>query len=99
MLYIHHLFKDYDGDLIDADRLFNIIMPQQHVKSVVYGHTHSYNYTKRGNIHLINLFATGYNFSPSEPIDWVEASFTKKADRLNYMPLKAIRRKTAALQS
>ncbi len=87
ILFVHHSFRDEDGDLIDADRFFNIIMPQQQVKAVVYGHTHSYNYTKRGDIHLINLPATGYNFRPSEPIGWVEASFTKKG---GYFKLHAI---------
>jgi len=53
-------------------------MPQKQVKAVIYGHTHSYNYMQRGDIHLINLPATGYNFRPSESIGWVEAEFAPK---------------------
>jgi len=78
ILYVHHTFKDFDGDLIDGDRLFKIIEPQKHVKAIIYGHSHSYNFTMHKNIHMINLPATGYNFRPSEPIGWVEASFTTK---------------------
>jgi hypothetical protein len=60
ILFVHHSFKDYDGELIDAERMFNIVKPQHHVKAVVYGHTHSYNYSVRDNIHLINLPSTAY---------------------------------------
>jgi 3',5'-cyclic AMP phosphodiesterase CpdA len=78
ILFVHHSFKDYDGELIDADRMFNIVKPQHLVKAVVYGHTHSYNYSVRDNIHLINLPSTAYNFRPSEPLGWIEAEFTGK---------------------
>ncbi len=78
ILYVHHTFKDFDGDLIDGDRLFRIIEPKKHVKAIIYGHSHSYNFTMHKDIHMINLPATGYNFRPSEPIGWVEATFTPK---------------------
>ncbi len=76
VLIVHHTLNDGDGDLQDSDKLFNIISPHKQVKAIVYGHSHEYKYDVRDDIHLINLPATGYNFRPTDPIGWVEASFT-----------------------
>ena len=73
ILCFHHTLTDGDGDLLDVPRLFSMIAPIRKVKAIVYGHSHVYGFSEFEGIHLINLPATGYNFSDSEPVGWVEA--------------------------
>ncbi len=74
MIFFHHTLGDGDNDLLDVDKLFDIISPYRQVKAVFYGHSHVYRYGTRNGIHLINLPALGYNFTPKQPIGWIEAS-------------------------
>jgi len=78
ILCFHHSLGDGDGDLLDLPRLFNIIKPVRKVKAILYGHSHEYRYSQFQGIHLVNLPATGYNFSDTEPVGWVEARLTAK---------------------
>ncbi|MBW8038480.1 MAG: hypothetical protein FVQ85_00610 [Planctomycetes bacterium] len=78
ILCVHHSLGDGDGDLLDVPRLFNIIKPIRKVKAILYGHSHEYRYSEFEGIHLINLPATGYNFSDAEPVGWIEARLTAK---------------------
>jgi len=78
ILCFHHTLSDDDGALLDVPRLFSIIMPIRKVKAIVYGHSHAYGFSEFQGIHLINLPATGYNFSDSEPIGWVQARLTSR---------------------
>jgi len=78
ILCFHHSLGDGDGDLLDVPRLFNIIKPVPKVKAILYGHSHEYRYSQFQGIHLINLPATGYNFSDAEPVGWVKARLTAK---------------------
>jgi 3',5'-cyclic AMP phosphodiesterase CpdA len=78
ILCFHHTLGDDDGDLLDVPRLFDIIKPIRKVKAILYGHSHQYGYSEFEGIHLVNLPATGYNFSDTEPVGWVEARLTAK---------------------
>jgi 3',5'-cyclic-AMP phosphodiesterase len=73
ILFLHHSPR---ADLLDSRRLFDIISPVRKVKAVVFGHSHKYRFTERDGIHLINLPATGYNFTGGQPVGWVEARLT-----------------------
>ena len=73
ILCFHHTLSDGDGDLLDVPRLFSMIAPIRKVKAIVYGHSHVYGFSEFEGIHLINLPATGYNFSDSDAVGWVEA--------------------------
>lgn len=72
-LFYHHPPTDRKGDLLDSDKLFDIVMPRKQVKAFFYGHSHVYRYKQQDGLQLINLPAIGYNFSDSEPIGWVDA--------------------------
>jgi 3',5'-cyclic-AMP phosphodiesterase len=72
ILFFHHDLGDSDGALLDADRLFSIIVPSRKVKAIVYGHSHAWNIQERFGIQMINLPAVAYNFSDSQPIGWME---------------------------
>jgi len=75
-LFVHHTLNDGDSDLLDADRLFKIILPHKMVKAIFYGHSHIYNITERHKIKLINIPAVGYNFIDSQPVGWIEAKIS-----------------------
>ena len=76
ILFFHHPLSDSDGDLLDTDRLLDIIKPVSTVKVIVFGHSHVYSFSEMDGIHLINLPASGYNFSDDQPVGWVEAKLT-----------------------
>jgi Icc protein len=78
ILFLHHSFRDEDGDLLDAPRLFDLIQPVKKVKAIIYGHSHEYVFSKFEGIHLINLPAVAYAFGKDQPIGWVEARLTHR---------------------
>jgi 3',5'-cyclic-AMP phosphodiesterase len=73
ILFLHHAPR---MDLLDVGQLLDIAAPARKVKAIVYGHSHRYRYRKHEGIHLINLPATGYNFTGIQPVGWVEARLT-----------------------
>jgi Icc protein len=75
ILFFHHRPRI---DLLDTRLLFDIIKPLAQVKAVVYGHSHRFGFSAYEGIHLINLPATGFNLSRSQPVGWVEARLTEK---------------------
>jgi Icc protein len=74
ILFLHHTPR---ADLLDTRRLFEIITPLQKVKAVVYGHSHKYDFRQSDGILLINLPASGYNFTGAQPVGWVEARLSR----------------------
>ncbi|PYM14444.1 MAG: hypothetical protein DME18_06725 [Verrucomicrobia bacterium] len=76
ILFVHHTLGDGDGELLDVQRLFELVRPQRKVKAIFYGHSHKYAFSQDDGIHLINIPAVGYNFSDEEPVGWVDAFFT-----------------------
>lgn len=76
VIAVHHTLDDNDGALLDAPRLFEVVAPHQHVKAILYGHSHAYSFTSWDRLWLINLPAVGYNFNDREPVGWVDARFT-----------------------
>jgi Icc protein len=79
ILFVHHTLGEGDGDLLDANRLFEIIRPHRQVKAIFYGHSHAWNISERRGVKLINLPALGYNFWEGEPVGWVEARFRRNS--------------------
>lgn len=78
LIFFHHTPYEGDGDLLDSDRLFDILLPHKKVKAVFYGHSHVYNIADKGHIKLINLPAVGYNFMDSQPIGWIRATINAR---------------------
>jgi 3',5'-cyclic AMP phosphodiesterase CpdA len=75
VMFVHHTLGDSDGDLLDANRLFDIIRPHRQVKAIFYGHSHAWGLGEREGVKLINLPSVGYNFVAQEPVGWVDARF------------------------
>jgi 3',5'-cyclic AMP phosphodiesterase CpdA len=72
-IFFHHTPYDGDSDLLDSDRMFNILSPFKKVKAVFFGHSHVYRFDNRDHIKLINQPAVGYNFIDSQPVGWIES--------------------------
>jgi 3',5'-cyclic-AMP phosphodiesterase len=64
ILFLHHAPR---ADLLDVGRLLDIAAPARKVKAIVYGHSHRYRFREYEGIHLVNLPATGYNFTSAQP--------------------------------
>jgi 3',5'-cyclic AMP phosphodiesterase CpdA len=85
ILFVHHTLGDSDGDLLDANRLFEIIRPStssgrgphRQVKAIFYGHSHSWEIGEKQGVKLINLPSLGYNFWEGQPVGWVDARFRR----------------------
>ena len=75
ILFLHHTPR---ADLLDAGRLFDVVTPIKKVKAVVYGHSHKYEFRQSDGLALVNLPASGYNFTNAQPLGWVEARLTGK---------------------
>ena len=78
VILVHHTLGGNDGELVDAERLFDVIGPHRHVKAVMYGHSHKYEVRERDGLQLINLPAVAYNFADSEPVGWIESAWTSE---------------------
>jgi 3',5'-cyclic AMP phosphodiesterase CpdA len=78
VILVHHTLGGNDGELVDAERLFDVVRPHQHVKAVMYGHSHKYEVRERDGLQLINLPAVAYNFADSEPVGWIESVWTSE---------------------
>jgi 3',5'-cyclic AMP phosphodiesterase CpdA len=78
VLLVHHTLGGNDGELMDAERLFDVLKPHRHVKAIMYGHSHKFEVIERQGLQLINLPAVGYNFVDSEPIGWIESVWTSE---------------------
>jgi len=76
ILLFHHTPR---ADLLDMKRFLEIVTPVRKVKALVFGHSHKFEFSEIDGIHCINLPATGYNFTGSQPVGWVEARMTAHA--------------------
>lgn len=76
VILVHHTLGGNDGELMDAERLFDVLRPHRHVKAIMYGHSHKYEVIQREGLQLINLPAVGYNFGDGEPVGWVDSVWT-----------------------
>jgi len=78
-LFVHHTLNDGDTDLLDVDRLYNVILPNNNVKAIFYGHSHIYRVSENQKLKLINIPAVGYNFIDSQPVGWLEARISPES--------------------
>lgn len=77
VFFVHHTLGDGDGELLDANRLFEIIRPHPHVKAIFYGHSHVWQNGEKQGVKLINLPSLAYSFAEQEPVGWVDARFRR----------------------
>jgi 3',5'-cyclic-AMP phosphodiesterase len=97
LLCLHHTFEDGDKDLLDTPYLFRIIKPHRQVKGIIYGHSHSYNFSQREGIQLITIPSTGYNFREYEPVGWVEARLTAQGGEFKLHAIAGDKKKDGSI--
>jgi len=66
----------------DTESLFEVLESRQHVKAFLFGHSHHWNHSRRGRLHLVNLPPVAYVFNDSQPNGWVDAVLTADSMRL-----------------
>lgn len=82
VFFVHHTLDDGDGDLLDFDRIFQVMRPHRKVKAIFYGHSHRYHVDQREHVYLINQPAIGYNFNDDQPVGWLDAHFSPQGVNL-----------------
>ncbi len=76
ILCFHHTLGDGDGNLHDDLRFLDLVMPRHQIKALAFGHSHVYRCSKQNDLDLINLPSSAYAFGKSQPVGWVDATFT-----------------------
>ena len=69
--------------LADGPALWRVLDAHPHVKAYFYGHTHVWNVSRVGHVHLVNLPATGYVFDGAQPSGWVEMWLGREGAKLD----------------
>lgn len=82
VLFVHHPPTDEDGDLLDGERLLDILGANRHVKALFHGHAHVWRRGRRDGLHVVGLPAIGYNFDDAQPVGWVDARLGAKGASL-----------------
>lgn len=59
--------------LTDTDALLALLLQHRQVKALFFGHTHVASTREIEGLHLVNLPACAYHFSPDQPTGWTRA--------------------------
>jgi 3',5'-cyclic AMP phosphodiesterase CpdA len=71
LVSVHHNPHEPNGQgLLDDDALFGVLKPRPWVEGLIFGHTHRWNHTREGDLHLVNLPAVAYVFQPEQPLGY-----------------------------
>lgn len=73
------LLKPKITGLTDSKALLDVLLPRKQVKALFYGHTHVWSVEQHQGLHMINLPAVAYVFSPLQPSGWVDAHLADNA--------------------
>jgi len=57
----------------DTAELLELLGRHKQVKAFVFGHSHNWAISRRGDLHLVNLPPVAYVFSPEKPNGWVRS--------------------------
>jgi 3',5'-cyclic AMP phosphodiesterase CpdA len=68
IIAVHHNLGDATWALLDTAALKAVLKPRRQVKAVVFGHTHVRHWADDDGLHLINLPAVAYPFTPGQPL-------------------------------
>ena len=68
--------------LTDTEQLLALLLPRRHVKALFFGHTHTWRFTEKDGLHLVNLPAVAYPFAATEVTGWVDVKLTEKGAAL-----------------
>ncbi|MBP3193859.1 metallophosphoesterase [Natronogracilivirga saccharolytica] len=71
----HYPWPNIDRGLMDYDKFYDVIVPYDHVKSYIFGHSHRWDLLKEDGVHLVNQPANGGNPGSDEPTGIMHARF------------------------
>ena len=75
LLMVHHNPIAPEGKkagLLDTEELLALALPRGQVKAIFFGHTHTWRFAEQEGLHLVNLPAVAYPFTPSQVTGWVD---------------------------
>jgi Icc protein len=88
IIVCHHnpqVMGDPKNGLQDSEQLMAILRPLQHVKALIFGHTHDWGVQQDvSGIQLVNLPPTSYVFTRGRPSGWVLAGLREQGMRLEF---------------
>lgn len=76
LVCVHHnpvIGEAKGSGLLDTAALLKVVSARRHVKALIFGHTHTWQLSMLGDLHLVNLPAVGYPSKPGAATGWVEA--------------------------
>ena len=75
IVMVHHNpdEKAKPSGIRDTKALLDVILGRKHVKALMFGHTHTWELTRRDGVHFINLPPVAYVFKAGMPNGWVDA--------------------------
>ena len=68
--------------LTDTEELLAILLPRRNVKTLFFGHTHTWRFAEQDGLHLVNLPAVAYPFAATEVTGWVDVKLSEKGAAL-----------------
>jgi 3',5'-cyclic-AMP phosphodiesterase len=66
----------------DGASLLKLLGDRKHARAYFYGHTHEWQYDRRGHLHLINQPAVSYYFGKGHAHGWVDMKLTETSANL-----------------
>lgn len=90
LVMLHHNpdFKPKPGGLVETAKLLEVLAARQHVKALVFGHTHNWSQSEHEGIHLLNLPPVAYTFAADKPSGWVDCQLAASGATLTLHSLK-----------
>ena len=86
LVMVHHnpvgVSAGKKGALTDGEDLLAILLPRRNVKALFFGHTHTWRFAEQDGLHLVNLPAVAYPFTPTEVTGWVDVKLSEKGAAL-----------------
>jgi 3',5'-cyclic-AMP phosphodiesterase len=61
------------GGIEDTTELMELLASHKQVKALIFGHSHNWAITRRGDLHLVNLPPVAYVFTAGKPNGWVRS--------------------------
>lgn len=82
--------SDYEHQIgiVDSDRLLDFLDRQPQIRAYIFGHTHSWHASQRGDAWLVNLPACAFCFDSSRPVGWTLGSLEGEQVKLTLRPLE-----------
>jgi Icc protein len=84
LVCVHHPLADGDTNLLDSDRLLEVLSTHSSVKAVLHGHDHAYRHRSENGIPVVGLPAIGLPLQEGEALGWIEAHLDENGGRLRF---------------